>query len=140
MERRLSVIKNLLVAILSVAIASFLVLYVLGAQTELSYEKMLAPKYKARTEVRLPDGARCDLVNENYAIEIDWAHKWAESIGQSLYYAEILKKKPGIILLISSPKDKVFIKRCQTVCRLYAITLYLENISKIKGIESVTRQ
>ena len=35
----------------------------------------------------MPDGARCDILTETHAIEVDFADKWAEAFGQSLNYA-----------------------------------------------------
>ncbi len=35
-----------------------------------------------------------------------WAYKWAEAIGQSLYYAKMTGKKPAIALIMASPRDK----------------------------------
>ena len=61
-------------------------------------------------EVSVTSG-RADLVHLDHAYEIEWANKWKESIGQSLWYALQLNKKPGIILLLRSNKDyKYFIQ------------------------------
>ena len=35
----------------------------------------------------MPDGTRCDILTDTHAIEVDFADKWAEAIGQSLNYA-----------------------------------------------------
>jgi hypothetical protein len=40
-----------------------------------------------RMEQTLPNGTRADCVSETHAIEVDFAHKWAEAVGQSLNYA-----------------------------------------------------
>ena len=55
-------------------------------------------------EVVLQDKARVDCVTNTHAIEFDFAPKWAESIGQALYYGEVLKKKPGIVLIVENPE------------------------------------
>ena len=87
----------------------------------------LAPKYEAEVEFRLWDGTRVDMLTADYAIEADWSHKWAEAIGQSLYYAALTDKKPGIILLVKSTADEArFIYRCQTVCQKHDIRLWIE--------------
>lgn len=94
---------------------------------ELSECRRLAPKYDAALEVRLWDGTRVDLLNDEYAIEADWAPKWAEAIGQSLYYAELTQRMPGIILLVKDPdKDARYVYRCQTVCAKHGIRLWVE--------------
>jgi hypothetical protein len=57
-------------------------------------------------EVRLADGARIDCLvrdlesNGTMAIEFDFTDKWAEAIGQSLYYAKVTGSRPGIVLIM----------------------------------------
>jgi len=89
----------------------------------------LAPKYSAETEVRQWDGTRVDMVTDEYAIEVDWPRKWAEAIGQSLYYAEVTGKKPGIILLVKDmDSERRYVYRCQTVCAKHSIKLFVEMV------------
>lgn len=47
-----------------------------------------------------------DCLSEAFAIEVDWADKWAEAIGQSMYYAAETGKKPAIILLCRSSSQR----------------------------------
>lgn len=67
-----------------------------------------------RIEVRLDDGTRVDCLTSEYAVEVEFAQKWAESIGQSLYYAERTGKKPGV-LLIMGKDDQRYLTRLETV-------------------------
>ncbi len=62
-------------------------------------------------EFVLPDKTRVDCLTNEYAIEFDYAKKWAESIGQSLYYAKMTGKKPAVALILSSSEDKKYVKR-----------------------------
>ena len=95
--------------------------------TEVEWRQYLAPRYQAQVEVRLEDGTRCDLVTKAEAIECDWAKKWAEAIGQSLYYAIELEKKPAIILLVKDhERDQRYVDRCKKVCDRAGIKLYVE--------------
>lgn len=50
-------------------------------------------------EYILADGARVDCITEEHAIEADWSYKWAEAIGQSLYYASQTGLEPGILFI-----------------------------------------
>ena len=89
--------------------------------------KRLAPKYEAKVEYRLWDGSRVDLLTPRYAIEVDWAPKWAEGIGQCLYYAELTNRKPALMLLVKDVKaERHHIYRAQTVCAKHDIRLILE--------------
>lgn len=66
-------------------------------------------------EYELKDFTRVDCLTDEYAIEFDWGKKWAESIGQSLYYAKITGKKPAVAIIVKSPKDDFYIKRIKLV-------------------------
>ena len=48
----------------------------------------------------MPDGTRCDILIDTHAIEVDFADKWAEAVGQSLNYAIQTGKKAGIVLVL----------------------------------------
>ena len=70
---------------------------------------------KGEIEVKLPDKTRVDCLTDEYAIEFDWAPKWAEGIGQSLYYAKMTGKKPAIALILKKPQDERYVKRIELV-------------------------
>jgi len=55
------------------------------------------------TEHRLDDGTRVDLLFPRQACEIDWADKWAEGVGQSIYYG--LKTRRGPLVILLAKKD-----------------------------------
>jgi|GEM_PF-2469669 len=40
-----------------------------------------------------------DCVSDTHAVEVEFANKFKQAIGQALHYAEQLKLKPGIILV-----------------------------------------
>ena len=79
-------------------------------QREEYYQKLAAEHLHGRTEVVLDDRTRADIVTDTFAIEVDFAHKWAESIGQSLHYAHRLHKKAGVVLIADGKKDDRFIQ------------------------------
>lgn len=79
-------------------------------QHEKYYQNLIAERMHGRTEVVLNDRTRADIVTDTFAIEVDFAHKWAESIGQSLHYAHKLHKKAGIILILDGQKDDRFVQ------------------------------
>ena len=70
---------------------------------------------KGITEYVLPDKTRVDCLTDEYAIEFDWGKNWAESIGQSLYYAKMTGKKPAVAIIIKSPKEQRYINRIKAV-------------------------
>lgn len=108
----------------TMAFASFI-----NALDERNEQQRLAPDYEAQVEVPLWDGTRVDLVNDEYAIEVDWAPKWAEGIGQALYYAQLTGKKPAVLLLVRDmAAEKQFVYRAQTVGARYNIRIYVEEV------------
>ena len=80
---------------------------------ELSYQHAYCSMHNGIEEYELPDKTRIDCLTDEYAIEFDWAKKWAESIGQAKYYAKMTGKKPAVAIIIKSPKDKRFIRRIE---------------------------
>ncbi len=93
---------------------------------EKDYQNVWCSDHFGTLEVILADKARVDCVTETHAIEFDFAKKWAESIGQSLYYAEALHKSPGIVLIIEDrEKDQKYTERVKSIADKSGITLWL---------------
>ena len=77
------------------------------------------------SEVRLADNSRVDCVLEDYAIEFDFANKWSEAIGQSLYYAYSLGKKAAIVLIMENySADEKYLTRLNKIAGLYGIKVW----------------
>ena len=66
-----------------------------------------------KREFLLWDGTRVDCLSKDYAIEFDFAKKWAESIGQSLYYSKMTRKNPAVVLILTDISDYRFVKRVE---------------------------
>lgn len=66
-----------------------------------------------RKEAVLWDMTRVDCLTKDYAIEFDFAKKWAESIGQSLYYAKMTNKSPAVVIILTKWSDMVYVKRIE---------------------------
>lgn len=89
---------------------------------EKHYQTLLCNKLGGVMEFKLKDNTRVDCLTDNYAIEVDWAKKWAEGIGQSLYYAEMTNKKPAVALIVGK-KDQRYLKRISKVASKVGITI-----------------
>jgi len=94
------------------------------------YQTKFCNKLGGIMEFKLKDSTRVDCLSDEYAIEVDWAKKWAEGIGQSLYYGLMTKKKPAVALIVSK-KDKRFIKRLEKVADEFNIKIFF--IQKIEN-------
>ncbi len=74
---------------------------------EAYYIGKLAEQLDGESEVTIK-GGRIDILTDNHAIEVEWASKWKQSIGQALWYAMQKDTKPGIILLMKKPDDYIY--------------------------------
>ncbi|PKG85589.1 hypothetical protein CXF85_02000 [Colwellia sp. 75C3] len=66
---------------------------------------------KGEIEHVLPDRTRVDCLTDTHAIEYDWGKKWAESLGQALFYSAMTGKKAGIVLIVNPRTKDRFLKR-----------------------------
>lgn len=63
------------------------------------------------TEHVVSGGSRVDCLTDEHAVEVDFARKWQEAIGQALYYGEKTARTPGILLIMESEDDKRYLGR-----------------------------
>ena len=82
-------------------------------QNEAYYVEQWCKPTFGHKEFLLVDKTRVDCLSKDYAIEFDFAKKWAESIGQSLYYSKLTGKKPAVALILTSLNDYKYVKRIE---------------------------
>lgn len=87
------------------------------------YQEKWCKEHNGKTEVVLPDRTRCDCVTETHAIEFDFGNKWAEAIGQSLYYSLQTGKKAGIVLILEEESDYKYWIRLNTTIDHFKIPI-----------------
>lgn len=73
--------------------------------------------------IALSDGSFPDCITDDYAIEFDFGHKWAESIGQSLNYAMYTGRRSAIVLIIESNSDENGVKRARKIISHYGLPI-----------------
>lgn len=88
------------------------------------YQKKWCEEQNGIIEYKLPDKTRVDCLTEKYAIEVDFADKWAEAIGQSLYYAYQTNRQPGIIIIMEKESDDRYLKRLLVVAEELSIVVW----------------
>ncbi len=92
---------------------------------ESDYQKEFAKWIDGTTEFLLDDGSRVDILTKIYAIEIDYAHKWAEGVGQALFYSLKTKRIPGLVLILAKRKSyQKYIERVFIIVQEYNITIW----------------
>ena len=81
------------------------------------------------------DRTRCDCLTDDYAIEFDFGKKWAEAIGQSLYYSLQTGKQAGIVLILEDPKDYKYWIRLNTTIDHFGLPIktWKMEIRNLKG-------
>ena len=79
------------------------------------YQNKWCQDQGGKIEVTLPDKTRCDCLTDGHAIEFDFGDKWAEAIGQALYYAIQTNKKAGIVLILEDAKGYKYWIRLNSV-------------------------
>ncbi len=94
------------------------------AQDELAVTRAIATAPGLwEPEEALVDGSRPDLMSATHAIEVDYAHKWAEAIGQALHYARLSGKRAGVILIIRKPADYRHVQKVRDNAEHYGLPL-----------------
>ena len=120
---------------LRISFAFLLLLLFLGCShtpkkyNEKYYQTLICEQLDGKMEYVLKDRTRVDCLSDEYAMEVDFAKKWAESIGQSLFYAEMTGKKPAIGLIVGK-KDARYVKRIKRVTNKFNIKIF--EIDKIE--------
>jgi len=88
---------------------------------EREYQRVWCDRQQGAMEVRLPGGLRIDCETATHAVEVDFAPKWAEAVGQSLAYAAVTGKRAGILLILEKPSDERHLAKLQSVITTYSL-------------------
>ena len=92
--------------------------------SEANYRDWWASKVpNAKTEVTMPDGTRCDIVTASHAIEVEWAYKWYEGFGQSLWYGYQANKTPGVVMILRTEADRKYVIRLRSLAKHHNIKI-----------------
>lgn len=101
-------------------------LYAKHIHKEKVYQEHFCKQLGGIMEYQLEDKTRVDCLADEYAIEVDFAQKWAESIGQSLYYASKTSRKPAVLLIMENQKrDSKYLRRLEDVSQKHQIDIWL---------------
>lgn len=69
----------------------------------------------------LADQTRADCITLTHAIEFDFGKKWAESLGQALYYSLQTGKRAGIVLILERPEDRKYLLRLNSTIEQFKV-------------------
>lgn len=118
--------KKLLLLIGMLLFAATLFSQITERQRETYYQQKFAEAINGKREVVLEDRTRVDIVTNTHVIEVDFAEKWAESIGQSLHYQGMMyKKKAGVLLIVEGRTEERFLDRLVGVAAKHGIDVWV---------------
>jgi len=72
------------------------------------YQDMINAELGGEMEVAVPSGY-VDILTERYAIEVEFASKWKQAIGQALWYGMQTNHTPGIVLIKQARSDHKYV-------------------------------
>lgn len=94
--------------------------YVKHQHSESSYQHAWCAAHNGIEEFENKDYTRVDCLTDKYAVEFDFANKWAESIGQALHYQRMTGKKAKVVLILEDPKkEMVYYHRVKKLGRIH---------------------
>jgi len=96
-------------------------------EKEKYYQEAFADMVEGKTEVTLNDRTRVDVMTDTHVFEVDFAEKWAESIGQSLHYAGMTGKQAAVLLVMKGYEDERFLDRLMGVAAKHGIEVWVWN-------------
>ena len=107
------------------------VLLLFGAATcpnrEIHFKKVFSQSVNGKLDVPLDEYKNTvDIATDTFAIDVEFAPKWATSIGHSLYAASKLNKKAAILLITYKDKnyDGKYVDMLMPVANKYNITVW----------------
>ena len=96
-----------------------------SAQNESWYQNIWCAGMGGIEEKQMANGRRIDCLTENYAIEMDFARKWQEALGQSLEYSILSNKQAGIVLILTKESDNIYWNRLNLVVNTFDLPIKL---------------
>ena len=87
---------------------------------EAEYNQKYCSNIGGTTEFRNADLTRVDCLTKTNAIELDFAEKWAEGVGQALYYSQLTGKKGKLVLILENPDVEMkYFERAKLLSKVY---------------------
>jgi len=87
------------------------------------YQESWCGHIGGQVEVVLSDRTRVDCLTDTYAVEVDFADKWAEAIGQALFYSGKTGRQPGILIIVEKTPEERFLKRLRLTIKEFNLPI-----------------
>ena len=92
-------------------------------RTERDYQDHVNSVYQGKLEHRLEDNTRVDILTDDLAIEVDFANKWYEAVGQACHYSTMTGKRPAILLIVRDSDEERYVLAAKNACRRVRVDL-----------------
>ncbi len=102
------------------------------------YQNEWCSKWGGRAEYLLADKTRVDCLTRTYAVEFDFAPKWAEAVGQSLYYSKMTGKQAAIVLILEKESDFKYFARAKLLSEDNNIQLWYMKSPEYGGYKTAS--
>lgn len=87
------------------------------------YKEIWCKNNKGEENVIIGNYAICDCVTNEYAVEVEFANNWMDTIGKSLHFAQETGKKPGVVLILENIQDRRFKERMLKMIEHYKLDI-----------------
>lgn len=97
---------------------------------ETVWSTYLAKQMNGEAEHVCVDGSRIDILTSKRAWEVDWVHKWAESLAQAALYGSLTNMPRGVILLLGRERadlERTYSLRAMTVAKEFNVPILFVN-------------
>lgn len=74
--------------------------------SEATYQRAWCEKRGGIMEYKLNDKTRVDCLLPDMAVEFDFANKWAECIGQAIYYGRMTNRQAVCVLIMENGRKR----------------------------------
>lgn len=113
---------------LLIIVVMFFLLFTTAYALELpakDYQTTWCKQRRGTTGYVLDDKTRVDCLLDDYAIKFVFAEKWAEAVGQSLYYGLKTNRKAGVVLIMEDPaKESKYLDMLNELAKKYDIKVW----------------
>ena len=92
-------------------------------KSESYYKTSICKKLNGVYRYALKDRGRVDCLTDKYAVGIDSSNKWADLVGQALYYSMNTGKKAGIVLIMNRKNSQKHLESLKNVLEHYRLAI-----------------
>ncbi len=105
-------------------------LYAKNKKFEKEYQAIDCKARNGKAEV-VVKGGRIDCETKHFVIEYDLARKWAECLGQALYYSAVKDKFGLCSLIIENKKDYKYLKKLKDTINYHDLYIKVDEIKNL---------